>query len=372
MKTRAAVVRQAGAPICVETLDLAPPGAMEVLVEVAATGVCHSDWHVATGDTEHPLPAVIGHEGAGVVAGVGRGVTRVRIGDHVALNWAPSCGACFYCNEGRPSLCEEYVAPVWAGTLLDGTTRLSCAGAPVYHYSSLACFADRTVVPETCCVPMPHEVPFEIAALIGCAVTTGVGSVLNTAQVEAGSTVCVYGVGGVGVSVILGARLAEADRIIAVDRNDGKLDIARDFGATHTTPAGPGAVAEIRRLTAGRGADYVFEAVGAPSVQEECLHAARPGGTVVLVGLSPTGSTTDLPGAIITRQEKTIVGSYYGTCVAARDFPRYARLYLDGVLDLDPLVSRTYPLEEINGAFSDMLTGSIARGIVLPDPAKRG
>jgi Zn-dependent alcohol dehydrogenase len=372
LKVRAAVVRQAGAPILVETLDLEPPRSGEVLVKIAATGVCHSDWHIATGDTEHPLPVALGHEGAGVVADVGDGVTRVQVGDHVALNWAPSCGSCFYCEGGRPSLCGKFVEPIWAGTMLDGTTRLSSSGEPVYHYSSLACFADHTVVPEVCCVPMPREVPFEIAALIGCAVTTGVGSVLNTACIEIGSSVCVYGVGGVGVSVILGARLAGASRIIAVDRNEEKLEIARGFGATDTALAGPDAVASIRQLTEGRGADYVFEAVGAPRVQEECLHAARPGGTVVLVGLSPTGSATNLPGAIITRQEKTIVGSYYGTCVASRDFPQYAKLYLDGDLDLDRLVSRTYALDEINDAYAAMLSGGTARGVVLFEAPKRG
>ena len=367
MKTRAAVVRETGQPIRVETLDLEPPHAGEVLVRLRATGVCHSDWHIATGDTHHPLPAVLGHEGAGVVEALGGGVERVRAGDHVALNWAPSCGRCFYCDRGRPSLCAEYVGAIWAGTMLDGSTRFRDEAGPVFHYSSLACFAERVVVPEVCCVPLDRDVPFEVAALIGCAVATGVGAVLNTAQVPAGAAVAVYGVGGVGASVILGARLAGAAPIIAVDRNETKLEIALGLGATHGVLANTDAVRSIRALTGGRGADWVFEAVGAPRVQEECLHAARPGGVIVLVGLSPMGSATNFPGAILTREEKSVVGSYYGTCDAARDFPRFAELYRRGALDLDALVSRRFALDEINDAYAQMLSGALARGVVVFD-----
>jgi len=349
----------------VANVDLEPPRDGEVLVRIAATGVCHSDWHVATGDTEHPLPAALGHEGAGVVAAIGPGVSRVAVGDHVSLNWAPNCGTCFYCDAGRPSLCAEYIEPIWAGTMLDGSTRLSRGGEPIYHYSSLACFADLTVVPEVCCVPIDREVPFEVAALIGCAVTTGVGAVLNTAKVGLGSSVAIYGVGGVGASAILGAKYAGATKIIAVDAAETKLEQAKKLGATDAVRAGPDAVAKIREQTEGRGADYVFEAVGAPTVQEESLHAARPGGTVVLVGLSPTGSATNLPGAVITRQEKTVVGSYYGTCDTARDFPLYAKLYREGKLDLGALVSKTYTLDEINDAYADMLRGEIVRGVIV-------
>ena len=365
MKVKAAVFYEPGVPFAVETLDLAPPRAGEVLVRVAAAGVCHSDWHLMTGATRHATPVVPGHEGAGVVAAVGPGVARVAVGDHVALSWAPSCGACFYCLHNRPSLCETYIAPLWAGTMLDGTTRLSRDGRPVYHFSALACFAEYTVVPEVCCVPLAADIPLTVAALIGCAVATGVGAALNTARIRPGSSVAVFGAGGVGLSIIMGARLAGASRIIAVDTHEAKGVIAQAFGATDILMAGPDTVRAIQNLTEGRGADTVFEAIGLPAVQETCLAAARPGGLVVLAGIAPMGSATNLPGALITRQEKTVTGCYYGSANPARDFPLYADLYRRGLLDLDRLISRTYPLEAINAAYADMLGGEIARGLIV-------
>lgn len=365
MKVQAAVFYEVGVPFKIETLDLEAPRAGEVLVRVAAAGVCHSDWHLMTGATRHTTPVVPGHEGAGVVEAVGEGVTRVKPGDHVALNWAPNCGSCFYCLNDRPSLCSTYVGPLWAGTMMDGTTRLSKEGQPVYHFSALACFAEYAVVPQVCCVPLSQEVPLTIAALIGCAVTTGVGAVLNTAKIRPGSSVAVFGAGGVGLNIVMGAKLAGASRIIAVDRSEAKGDIAQEFGATDILMAGPDTPAAIHHLTEGRGADYVFEAIGIPAVQEQCLEAVRPGGTIVLVGVAPMGSNTNLPGAIITRQEKTVTGSYYGTANTTRDFPLYADLYLKGKLDLDRLVSKTYSLDQINEAYADMLSGEIARGVII-------
>lgn len=368
MQTQAAILRHVGEPITVTTLDLAPPRAGEVLVRIAAAGVCHSDWHLVSGATQHPLPAVLGHEGAGVVEAVGQGVTDVAVGDHVALNWAPNCGRCFYCLHGSPNLCEAFLAPVWAGTMLDGSTRFALPdGAPVYQYCSLGCFSRHTVVPASSCVPLPPDVPATVAALIGCAVTTGVGAALHTAQVRPGASVAVFGAGGVGLSAVMGAKLAGARRIIVVDRAEAKRAIAADFGATDFVLAGAEAVDAIRALTQGRGADYVFEAVGAPAVQEQCLAAARPGGMVVLAGLAPMGSATNLPGALITRQEKTVKGSYYGSANPQRDFPFLAELYLAGKLELDRLVTRTYRLDAINAAYADMLSGEIARGVILFD-----
>ncbi len=365
MKIKAALLKKPETPLAVETLDLDEPRKGEVLVEVAAAGVCHSDWHLVTGATEHPLPCVLGHEGSGRVAAVGDGVERVSPGDHVVLNWAPACGACFYCMKSRPCLCSTYIEPIWGGAMMDGTTRLSLEGEPVYHYSALACFADHAVVPEESCVPIESDVPFEISALIGCAVTTGVGSVLNTARVPAGASVAVYGAGGVGLSTILGADLAGAGPIVAIDRVATKARNARDFGATHGVVAGPDALGAIRDLTGGRGADYVFDTTGLPAVQEECLAAARPGGTVVLAGLAPMGSITNLPGSLITRQEKTVMGTYYGTAVPERDFPLYADLFVQGKLKLDRLVTRTFPLDEINEAFGEMIDGTVARGVIV-------
>ncbi len=365
MKTRAAVLYQSNTPFQIETLDLEAPRNGEVLIKVGATGVCHSDWHLATGATAHPLPVVAGHEGAGVVEAVGGGVTRVNVGDHVALNWAPNCGKCFYCLNDRPSLCSTYVGPIWAGTMMDGTTRFSKNGRGYYHFSALACFSEYAVVPQECCVPMEKEIPLPVAALIGCAVTTGVGAALNTARVKADSSVVVFGAGGVGLSIVMGAKLAGAKTIIAVDRHEAKRKIAADLGATHALMNSATTIEDVRSLTEGRGADYVFEAIGIPAVQERCLQAARPGGAIVLVGISSVGSSTNLPGAIITRQEKTIMGSYYGTANSARDFPRYAEFYLQGKLPLDKLISRTYTLDQINEAYAEMLSGSVARGVVL-------
>ncbi len=365
MKTRAAVLYTPNTPFQIETIDLAPPQHGEVLVKISAAGVCHSDWHLVTGATDHPLPVVAGHEGAGIVQAVGDGVTRVQIGEQVALNWAPNCGDCFYCRHGRPSLCATYVAPIWAGTMMDGTTRLSRNGQPVYHFSGLACFADYAVVPQESCVPIPHEVPAAVTAVLGCAVTTGVGAALNTTPVQPGDTVAVFGAGGVGLSTIMGAKLAGAERIIAVDVSAEKSAMARSFGATDTITADEDVIARIQALTAGRGADIVYEAIGIPSVQEQCLAAVRPGGTLVLVGLSPMGTATNFPSAIIARQEKTIVGSYYGSADTSRDFPRYAQWYREGKLDLDRLITRTYTLDQINDAYADMLAGTLARGVIL-------
>jgi S-(hydroxymethyl)glutathione dehydrogenase/alcohol dehydrogenase len=250
--------------------------------------------------------------------------------------------------------------------MMDGTTRLSQHGKPVYHFSALACFAEYAVVPQECCVPMPKELPLEIAALIGCAVTTGVGAVLNTAKVPRGTTVAIIGAGGVGLSTLLGAVYAGAEQILVIDRTEEKLRIARELGATATFLNEERTVQQVRNLTGGRGPDFVFEAVGVPELQELALEMVRPGGTVVLAGISPMGSSTNLPGSLITRQEKTVMGSYYGTCDPARDFPAYAKLYLEGKLPLDKLIGRRYSLEQINEAYEDMLAGQTARGVVIP------
>ncbi len=368
LQTRTAVLQAVGAPIVVENLNLLPPRAGELLVKIQAAGVCHSDWHLVSGATQHPLPVALGHEGAGVVVETGAGVTRFQVGDAVCLNWAPACGDCFYCLHASPSLCETYLEPIWAGTLLDGSTRYRRPdGQPVYHYCGLGCFSDYVVVPEQSCVALPGPVPPAVAALIGCAVTTGVGAVLNTAQLRPGSSAAIFGAGGVGMSMVLGARLAGAARILVVDRAPAKAALALRLGATHFVLAGETAVEQIRALTGGRGADYTFEAVGLPEVQELCLAAARPGGTVVLAGLAPMGSSTNLPGAVLTRQEKTVKGSYYGSAHPRRDFPALAAFYREGVLDLDGLVTRTYRLEAINQAYAEMLSGEVVRSVVVFD-----
>ena len=366
MKIKSALVTAINQPIQIETLDLDAPQAGEVLVRIAACGVCHSDYHLISGATKHRLPVVPGHEGAGVVEAVGTGVSRVKPGDHVVLNWAPNCGHCFYCLRGKPNLCETFIKPIWAGVMLDGTPRLSWHGQAVYHFSAHAAFAERTVVPQETCVVIRNDVALNIAALVGCAVTTGVGAVLYTADVHAGDRVAIFGCGGVGLSILLGAKLAGARQIIAIDRVAKKLDLAKQLGATDVIDASQvDAIEQVRQLTNGRGADVSFEAVGATQLQIDCVEAARPGGKAVLVGLSAMGSSTMLSGAKIARQEKTILGSYYGSADTARDFPFLLDLYKAGKLDLDALVSETYELPQINEAFSKMLSGETARGVVV-------
>ena len=365
MDVKAAVLHEVGRDLVVENLDLEPPQAGEVLVEVRAAGVCHSDYHVMTGQSAHPLPVVLGHEGAGIVTAVGPDVTKVAVGDHVVLNWIPACGDCFWCRKEQSHLCKTYVGPLWDGTLLDGTCRLSRNGQAYRHLGMLACWAEHAVVPQESCVRIGKQVPFEVAALLGCAVTTGVGAVLNRAQVEAGSSVAVFGAGGVGLSVIMGAKLAGAESIIAVDTTEAKADLAKSFGATHYIMAAPQANEEIRSLTEGRGADYVFEAVGNTKLQEACLEALRPGGLLVLVGLPGNDETMELPSASLIRDEKTVTGSIFGSAQTERNFARYGSLFLDGRLPVDRLISRRYPLERVNEACAAMLSGEAGRGVIV-------
>lgn len=363
--TRAAVLFEVGQPLRIEELELVPPRPGEVLVRMQAAGICRSDWHVCTGDTPHPLPCALGHEGAGIVEAVGAGVTSLEPGMSVILSWAPMCGACFFCRKGKPALCETYTPTIWKGTMPDGRTRFRWKGAPVYHYCGLGCFSDYVVVPAGACVPMAPPLPPAIAALIGCAAATGVGAVLNTARVAAGCSAAVFGAGGIGLSALMALGIAGADPIIAVDTEARRERDALALGASHFLAGGSRATAAIRELTRGRGVDYAFDATGVPAVQEQCLEAVRPGGTAVLAGLAPVGSTTNLPGAVITRQEKTVTGSYYGSCVPERDFARIAGLYSDGGLDLDRLLTRTYPLREVNRAYADLASGLLARGAIV-------
>jgi NDMA-dependent alcohol dehydrogenase len=363
---RAAVLRAVNEPLVLEDLELAAPGAGEVGVRLAASGVCHSDWNVVSGATPNPLPVVLGHEGAGVVEALGEGVTTVSEGDHVVLSWLPSCGRCFYCTQGRPILCEWSTPAMLAGTLPDGTSRLTAdGGEQVFHYSFLSTFAERCVVPEASCVPIRKDAPLEVAALVGCAVMTGVGAAINRARVEPGSSVAVFGAGGVGLSAVLGSRLAGARTIVAVDPLPFKRGLAQELGATHAVDPANGNVAEaIRGLTDGRGADYAFDTAGAPGLVATAYDAVRPGGTVVAVGIPPADAEARLPGPRLPREEKIVTGSLYGSCRPNLDMPLVLDLYMAGRLDLDRLVTRRYALEEINEAFAAMNAGEVARGVV--------
>lgn len=363
---RAAVLNAVDEALSVEEVDLAPPGSGEVAVRLSASGVCHSDWNVISGVTGNPLPVVLGHEGAGVVEEVGEGVTGVSPGDHVVLSWLPSCGKCFYCTQGRPILCEWSTPAMLAGTMPDGTTRLSRNGDAVYHYSFLSTFAERCVVPEESCVPVRSDAPLEVAALVGCAVMTGIGAAMNRARVEPGSSVAVFGAGGVGLSAVIGARLAGAGTVIAVDPLPFKRDLARELGATETIdPANGDAAAAIRELTGGRGADYAFDAAGARGLVRAAYDSVRPGGTVVAIGIPPEDEEARLPGPRLPREEKVVTGSLYGSCRPHVDMPLVLDLFMAGRVPLDRLVTKTYPLEEINDAFTAMSAGEVARAVIV-------
>jgi S-(hydroxymethyl)glutathione dehydrogenase / alcohol dehydrogenase len=336
-----------------------------VAVRLRASGVCHSDWNVVSGATPNPLPVVLGHEGAGVVEAVGADVATVAEGDHVVLSWLPACGRCFYCVQGRPILCEWSTPAMLAGTMPDGTTRLSLNGEVVHHYSFLSTFAERCVVPEASCVPVRKDAPLEIAALVGCAVMTGIGAVINRARVEPGSAVAVFGAGGVGLSAVLGARLAGAALIVAVDPVAFKRELAVELGATHAVdPAADSAPEAVRALTGGRGADYAFDSAGAPGLVRAAYDAVRPGGIVVAIGIPPADAETRLPGAALPREEKIVTGSLYGSSRPHVDMPLVLDLYMAGRLALDRLVTRRYPLEAVNDAFAAMNAGEVARAVL--------
>ena len=367
---KAAVLFEPNTPLQIEDVALQDPRANEVLVRIAASGVCRSDYHLVTGATQHPTPVVLGHEGAGVVEAVGPEVKRVQPGDHVVLSWVPMCGECFYCRNGLPAQCATSIAPLWDGVMLDGTSRLSLGAQTLYHYTALATFAEQAVVPEACCVPIRKDVPLKSAALIGCAVTTGVGAVVRRAQMIPGSSVAVFGCGGVGLNVVQAAALSGADPIIAVDIASDKLAMAKTFGATHVLNASDAQldpVEAIRALTEGRGADYTFEAIGLPAVMQQAINAARRGGTIVLVGLGPHGETIDLEAGVFTRSDKVLTSAYYGMTDPMRDMPMFLDWYLAGKLKLDELVTRTYVLDDITQAFEAMLAGKVARSVIVFD-----
>lgn len=367
MEINAAVLYAKREAMKVEPLDLAPPGAGEVLIRMGAAGVCHSDYHVISGQAGHEFPVVLGHEGAGEVIAAGAGVEKVKVGDHVVLSWIPYCGTCFFCKAGQSHLCQTHKGPLWDGTMLDGTCRLHNTDGPVRHLSMLACWASHAVVPEISCVPIPPDVPFEVAALLGCAVTTGVGAVVNRAKVKAGSTVAVVGAGGVGLSIIMGAKMVGAARIVAVDAAAHTEQMARNLGATDFIDANEDVHAQLMALTDDIGADYVFEAVGKPALQRTCLELTRPGGQLTFVGMAGNEATIELPTTGITRQEKTVTGSIFGSAHTDRDFRLYAEHFACGRLPVERLIGRRYSLEQINTAIDDMLAGKPGRGVILFD-----
>lgn len=373
MKIRAAVLNTLGAktpfaetrPLTIETLDLEGPGHGEVLVKIGAAGLCHSDLSVINGDRPRPTPMVLGHEAAGVVEALGPGVDDLKKGDHVVMVFVPSCGHCLPCAEGRPALCEPGAQANGAGTLLSGARRLTRGGTPIHHLLGCSAFAEYATVSRRSLVKIDRELPFDEAALFGCAVLTGVGAVLNTAKVTPGSSVAVIGLGGVGLASLLGAVLAGVGELIAIDLSDEKLALAGELGATHTFNASsPECSDQVRAATAG-GVEFAFEMAGSVRAMELAYKVTRRGGMTVTAGLPPPTHTFAVPQVNLVAEERTIKGSYIGTCVPVRDLPRYIALYRQGRLPVDRLMSGRLTLEEINAGFDRLHEGKAVRQVVI-------
>jgi S-(hydroxymethyl)glutathione dehydrogenase/alcohol dehydrogenase len=356
--TRAAVLWEVGRPLEVVDVELPPPAPDQVLVRIAASGVCRSDLSVQNGSIPFPLPAVLGHEGAGVVEAVGERVTRVRPGDHVVLSWIPPCRACEWCLGGQPVLCERGLADAFSAPY--GTA----GGTPLVPGFGTATFAAHALVLERAVVPIDAGIPLEVAALVGCAVTTGVGAVVNAAHVTPGSTAAVVGCGGVGLCVVMGASLAGAAKIVAVDPVPAKLARARELGATDVVDATRDPVGAVRALTSGRGVDFAFEVVGSSATIQDAFAMTRRGGTTTLVGAGRNDDVVSFDAMALFADAKTIIGCVYGQADPDRDFPRLLALYRAGRLDLDRLVTRTISLDDVNEAFDAMASGEVARSVV--------
>jgi alcohol dehydrogenase len=373
MKTRAAVLNAMGAtapyaksrPLTIETLELKSPGPGEVLVKMAAAGLCHSDLSVINGDRPRPTPMALGHEAAGVVEEPGPGVTDLKRGDHVVLIFIPSCGHCMPCAEGRPALCEKGAASNTAGTLLSGERRLFRGdGTPVNHHMGTSAFAEYAVVSRYSLVKIDPELPLDEAALFGCAVLTGVGAVVNTGQVRAGSSVAVVGLGGVGLASILGAVASGARSVIAVDISDEKLKLAGELGATQLfNAADPDVVQKVKDATKG-GVDYAVEMAGSTHAFETAYRITRRGGTTITAGLPNPSATWPMPSTHLVAEERTIKGSYIGTCVPQRDLPRYIELYQQGKMPVKRLMTHKIGLEDINEGFDRLHEGKAVRQVV--------
>lgn len=374
MKIRAAVLHEMGAPapyaesrpLKIETLDLDPPGEGEILVKIEAAGLCHSDLSVIDGSRPRPTPMALGHEAAGVVAEVGPGVSDLAPGDHVVFVFVPSCGHCEPCASGRPALCEPAAAANGEGTLVSGARRLRLNGQEVHHHLGVSAFAEHAVVSRRSVVPVDKSLRFETAALFGCAVMTGVGAVVNTSRVPPGSTVAVVGLGGVGLNALLGAQLAGARRVIAIDLHDDKLARAKQMGASDTFNANDANCAEAVRAATGGGVDYAFEMAGSVAALELAWNITRRGGETVTAGLPHPDARLQVPPVTLVAEERTLRGSYLGSCVPVRDIPHFVELYRAGRLPVDALMGETVTFEGLNAAFDKLASGHAARIILKP------
>jgi alcohol dehydrogenase len=351
-------------PLEIVELDLAPPGRGEALVRVRAAGLCHSDLSVIDGSRPRPVPMALGHEAAGVVEALGEGASDLSIGDHVVLVFVPSCGRCGPCAAGRPALCEPGARANVAGTLLSGERRLSLRGEPVNHHLGVSAFATHAVVARESCVRIDPDLPFELAALFGCAVLTGVGAVVNTARVQPGASVAVVGLGGVGLSAVLGAKLAGARQIVAVDLSDEKLAFARALGATDAVNAGTPDSAQIVRSLSGGGVEVAFDMAGAVPALELAYAVTARGGTTVTAGLPRPDRRMALAPVTLVAEERTLKGSYIGSAAPLRDVPRLIALFKAGKLPVDALLTHRLRLEEINEGFDRLREGIGVRQVV--------
>ncbi len=364
-RAKAVICREINQPVVVEDIEVESPRRGEVMIKLAACGVCHSDYSVTTGTIPFPPPVVLGHEGAGTVVEIGEGVTDFSIGDAVVSSFVSMCGKCRYCQTGRPQLCDQ--AAKAAYTLPDGTVRTTdLLGKPLNIFSGCGVMAEYATLHTDNVVKIDRDIPLDRAALVSCGVMTGVGAVVNTAQVEAGSVTVVFGCGGVGLNAIQGCAIASAAVIVAVDTADAKLELARQFGATHVLNAKTeeNVVKALRKLTGG-GADYAFECVGNGEIAAQAYGALRKGGTAVVVGVAGQKDTTTLRTASLTFEEKTLTGSYFGSARPREDFPRLLALYRSKRLKLDELITRTYRIEEAPQAFADLASGINARGVIV-------
>ena len=361
---KAAVFHRPNQPLTIEQIDIDDPQAHEVLVRTAATGVCHSDLHFVDGLYPHPAPAILGHEAAGVVEKVGSAVTYLKAGDHVISCPSVFCGYCDECMSGHPNRCSNRQATQRAKT---DKPRLSQGGKAVRQFADLSTYAEKMLVHENALVKITNDMPLDRAALIGCGVTTGVGAVLNTAKIEPGSTVAVFGCGGVGISAIQGAVLAGARKIIAVDQFENKLAMAKRFGATDTVDAtGTDPIEAIKGMTGGAGVDYSFEAVGNKKLAEQCFDCIKPGGTATIIGMIPVGQKVELDGPKFLTERK-IQGTMMGGNRFRIDMPRYIDFYLQKSLNLDDMISKRGKIEDVNEAFRAMKAGEVARTVLTFD-----
>lgn len=372
MKVKAAVLFEMGKPrpyqdskpLEVVEVDLEEPGPGEVLVEVKAAGLCHSDLSAIDGTRPWPLPIVLGHEAAGIVRGVGPGVRGLAEGDHVVFSFVPMCGTCRYCAAGRPHLCERGVQANREGRLLTGARRFFLEGKPLNHHLGVAAFSQFTVAAQESLVPIPKDIPLEKAALFGCAIATGVGAVVNTARVEEGASVAVVGLGGVGLAVVMGAVLAGAYPIVAIDLLPHKVEMAKSLGATHGMVLGEEDPVEVVREITGGGVDYAFETAGSAEAMLLAYRATRRGGMTVTVGLPHPERTLTLPAVSLTAEERTLKGSYMGSSNPRRDLPRFLALHQAGRLPVERLLTGTLSLEAINAGFDRLAQGEAVRQIV--------